>query len=91
MEKLSLRLAPDAKRALVAAARASGQSLTDFVLTSALAWAEETLPDRRYFDLDAERWTAFMAALDAPPRESPHLRRLLNEPSVFETPESWRP
>ena len=38
----------------------------------------------RSFGLDAERWTAFTSALDAPVRELPRTRRLLNEPSIFE-------
>ncbi|MFC3643450.1 type II toxin-antitoxin system TacA family antitoxin [Aquibium oceanicum] len=44
---------------------------------------EETLADRRSFHLDAERWEAFQAALDAPPRDLPRLKKILNEPSVF--------
>jgi uncharacterized protein (DUF1778 family) len=48
------------------------------------AWPDETLADRTHFGLDAERWKAFMEALDAPPRDIPRLGRLLQEPSVFE-------
>jgi uncharacterized protein (DUF1778 family) len=83
-EKLDLRLTPDAKRRLQAAAAAAHRSVSEFVLESALARAEETLADRRHFGLDAAAWTAFMAALDAPPRPMPRLARLLSEPSVFE-------
>ena len=54
------------------------------VLESALARAEETLPDRQRFGLDAERWAAFQAALDAPARPNPGLKKLLQTPSVFE-------
>jgi len=46
--------------------------------------AEETLTDRRHFGLNAEQWEAFMAALDAPPRELPRVKRLFSEPSIFE-------
>lgn len=35
-------------------------------LTEALSEAEERLADRTFFTLDAERWDAFIAALDAP-------------------------
>jgi uncharacterized protein (DUF1778 family) len=83
-EKLDLRLTPEAKRVLNAAAQASRRSVSDFVLESALARAEETLPDRQHFGLDATRWEAFLAALDAPARPLPRLQRLLAEPSVFE-------
>ena len=44
----------------------------------------EALLDGRYFVIDPERWAAFQAALDAPPRPNPRLRRLLQTPSGFE-------
>jgi len=83
-EKLDLRLTPEMKRVLQSAATASHRSVSEFVLDSAMAKAEETLPDRQFFGLDAERWTAFQNALDAPPRPMPRLAKLLSEPSIFE-------
>lgn len=83
-EKLDLRLTAEAKRTLSAAAKATRRSVSEFVLESALARAQEALPDRQHFGLDAERWAAFTAALDAPPRPLPQLKRLLETPSVFE-------
>jgi len=83
-EKLDLRLTPSAKRVLQSAATAAQRSVGEFVLESALARAEETLPDRQRFGLDAKRWAAFQAALDAPARQHPRLKRLLQTPSVFE-------
>ena len=82
-EKLDLRLTVEAKRILATAAAAERRSLSDFVLESALRRAQEALADRRSFHLDAEQWKAFMAALDAPPRDLPRLKRLLSEPSIF--------
>lgn len=90
-QKLDLRLTPAAKQTLHAAAAAAHRSMSDFVLESALIRAEETLAERRYFGLDSGQWAAFMEALDAPPRELPRVRRLLNEPSIFEGHESERP
>jgi len=43
----------------------------------------EALLDRRYFSLDREPWAAFQAALDAPGRPNPRLKKLLQTPSVF--------
>jgi uncharacterized protein (DUF1778 family) len=83
-EKLDLRLSSAAKRKLQTAAQAARRSVTDFVLESALARAEETLPDRLRFGLSMQQWEAFQAALDASPTSAPRLSRLLNEPSVFE-------
>ena len=83
-EKLDLRLTPEAKQALQAAALASRRSVSDFVLESALARADEALADRRTFGLDAAQWKAFVKALDAPVRPLPRLRRLLTEPGFFD-------
>jgi uncharacterized protein (DUF1778 family) len=83
-QKLDLRLTPSAKRALQVAAIAAHCSVSEFVLESALARAEETLPDRQRFGLSAKQWEAFHKALSAPPRPAPRLARLLKKPSVFE-------
>jgi uncharacterized protein (DUF1778 family) len=83
-DKLDLRLTSSAKRKLQIAATAAQRSVSEFVLESALARAEEILPDRRQFGLDARQWAQFQAALDAPTRATPRLKRLLREPSVFE-------
>jgi uncharacterized protein (DUF1778 family) len=83
-EKLDLRLTPSAKRALQVAATAARRSVSEFVLESALARAEETLPDRQRFGLSAERWEAFQTALSARPRRAARLARLLKNPSVFD-------
>ena len=84
-EKLDLRLTPAAKQMLYSAAATMQRSVSDFVLESALARAEETLTDRRHFGLSASSWEAFMTALDAPPRQHARLERLLGESSVFES------
>jgi uncharacterized protein (DUF1778 family) len=83
-EKLDLRLTPSAKRTLQSAALAARRSVSDFVLESALARAEETLPDRQRFGLNSEQWKAFQAALNAHPKPMPRLSALLNQASVFE-------
>lgn len=83
-EKLDLRLTANAKRALQHAAEASHKTLSDFVLESALARADSVLADRQVFRLNPQRWNAFMAALDAPPKPRPRLARLLSEPSILD-------
>lgn len=87
-EKLDLRLSPEAKQTLHAAAIAAHRSVSEFVLDSALAQANETLADRQRFGLTATQWEAFTEALDAPVRDLPRLRRLLSQPSVFERADS---
>ena len=83
-EKLDLRLTASDKQTLQTAASAARRSVSEFVLECALARAEETLPDRRVFRLDAAAWGEFQAALDAPVRPTPRMARLLRERSVLE-------
>jgi uncharacterized protein (DUF1778 family) len=83
-EKVEMRLTRSAKQILQRAAAAMHRSVSEFVLESALARAEETLPDRQRFGLDKEQWEAFHKALEMSPRPSRRLAKLLKEPSVFE-------
>jgi uncharacterized protein (DUF1778 family) len=83
-EKLDLRLTRNAKRALQAAAAVAHRSVSEFVLESALSRADETLADRRAFNLNATQWKAFLAALDSPPLPLPQLE-LLKEPGFFDS------
>jgi uncharacterized protein (DUF1778 family) len=61
------------------------RSVSEFVLESALARADQALADRQSFALNATQWRLFLAALDAPPRPLPELERLLKEPGFFDT------
>ena len=76
-ERVDLRMTPAAKRTLQQAAAVKNKTLTEFLLDTGLTAAFDALADRRVFQLDAERWDAFMAALAAPPKDNPRLRRLL--------------
>lgn len=82
-EKLDLRLTPEAKETIYAAA-AAHRSVSDFVLESVLSQAEQTLADRQRFSLDAAQWAAFLEALDRPVREHPRLESLLRNPRIFD-------
>lgn len=84
-EKLDLRVSPEAKHTLRRAAMVAHQSISEFVLQTALNKAEEVLAEQTQVMLSAQDWQAFVAALDAPPTiQSARLSRLLNEPSVFD-------
>ena len=84
-EKLDVRISRAAKAKLQAAAAACHRSMSDFVMESALSKAEEMLAERRIFSLSAENWAAFQAALDAPTRPLPRLKKLLSEPGFFKS------
>jgi uncharacterized protein (DUF1778 family) len=82
--RIDLRVQPDAKEALQAAATLRHKSVSEFILDSALGAADEVLADRRYFGLNAEQWEAFQAVLDAPPRPLPRLKKLMQEQGIFD-------
>ena len=65
------------------------KSFTEFVLESALMRADESLAHRRLFT-SSRGLERFVKALDPRPREHPRLKRLLQEPSVFESSEDQR-
>jgi len=76
-ETLNLRI-PPAERALVdRAAKSSGKTRTDFILSAARRAAEEELLDRTVFVVSPEKYAKFLALLDAPPQPSEGLRRTM--------------
>jgi len=75
---------PRVKAVLVRAAKLQQIKLTEFVLKSSQAAAEGALAERTRFTLPSEKWREFNAALDAPARQIPALRKLFAESSVFD-------
>jgi uncharacterized protein (DUF1778 family) len=82
-EKLDVRLSPDAKRKLRAAADIREKSVSEFVLDSALTAADEALLDRRRIVLGPEEWERFLSALDEPPKPNERLERFFGKPNPF--------
>lgn len=82
-ERLDIRVTPQERALLQAASQSARTNLSDFVLMHARKAAEDVLADRRVFVLSAEKWDAFAAALDEPPRDMPKLKKMLGKPSVL--------
>lgn len=82
--RLSIRATPESKELLERAAKMKDKNLSDFVLENAISAAEAIVADDANFSLDKKQWKKFVAALDAPPRNIPALRKLLTEPGVFD-------
>ena len=83
-DRIDLRVYPEAKEALQAAAALRHKSVSEFILDSALGVADEVLADRRQFGLNAEQWEAFQIALDAPPQTLPRIEKLMQEKGFFD-------
>lgn len=82
--KVQLRMRALQKDVIARAAELKQTTLTNFMVEQAFSAAQQILADQAHFYLSAEKWEEFCAALDAPPRELPELRKLLSEPSVFD-------
>lgn len=82
--RLDLRVSPEQKRLFEEAASATDRTMTEFVVQSAEAAAQEVLADRTRFVLAPEEWEAFSTAIDSEPRVMPRLAAFLTTPSVLE-------
>lgn len=67
-ERINLRLKRSAKQMLERAASFEGQTISKFVLSSALAQAEKTIQEHEVMSLNANESKAFFDALAAPVR-----------------------
>jgi uncharacterized protein (DUF1778 family) len=81
--RVSLRVSPALKSTIIQAARLQRVKLTEFMVKSSQAAAEMAMADRNQFVLSPEKWRQFNAALDAPARRIPALRRLFKKSSIF--------
>ena len=82
--RIAMRLTPNQDALIRDAASTTGQSLTEFVTTAAVARAKETLADRRVFRLDDAAWSVFNALLDRPAQRIPELAKLLGTPAPWD-------
>lgn len=77
-ETLNLRIPADQRGLIDRAAKSSGKTRTDFILSAARRAAEEELLARTVFVVSPEAYAKFLAMLDAPPDPTAALRRTMN-------------
>ena len=82
--RLGLRAAPNQEALLRRAAQAANKTLTEVILDSACAVAEQTLLDQRYFLVDQAQWDAFNAMLDRPAKVKPGLKKLMQHKAPWD-------
>lgn len=83
--RLNFRLAPEQEHALRQAAAITGQSVSGFVLSSAVDHAQDVLQRANTIALSDSAFRAFVAALDEPAEEVPELVRLFRRTSQIPT------
>jgi|AMFO01.1.fsa_nt_gi Uncharacterized protein conserved in bacteria len=81
---INLRVTGSERDMIDRAAMALGKNRTEFMLEAARRAAEEALLDQALFRLDADRFDAFRAALDAPANPPEALRELMKRKAPWE-------
>jgi uncharacterized protein (DUF1778 family) len=81
---LSVRVDPDERALLEAAAEQARTSLSDFVRRKAVAAAEADLLNRSIVTIPAKHWDAFEAWIDRPAKVVPALKKLARTPPSWE-------
>lgn len=71
--RIAVRVSPEQDEVIRAAAAQRSQSVTDFVVGSALDRAERDMADRRRVELSPKDWDSFVNALESPPRVNERL------------------
>lgn len=66
------------------AAAILNKNRSDFMLEAACREAENVLLDQRLFLVDDNAWQAFETLIDAPVKDNPALRKLLNDKAPWE-------
>lgn len=83
-ERIDVRANLSVKHLLQDAARTCHKSVSEFLLDAGITAANQTLADRRRFELDETQWLAFQQILDRPVRPNTALNQLLTEPGILD-------
>jgi uncharacterized protein (DUF1778 family) len=83
-ERFNVRLSETEARLIRLGAERSGVNITNFILESARVRAEQAIAEARDFQLSANTWKKFTAALDRPPQIKPRLKKLFAESTIIE-------
>ena len=81
---IQIRASAATKAILNRAATLRGQKLSEFMLDSARARAEETILDQRLIALNDEDYEAFLAMLDAPAKPEKAVRTRMTRKPAWE-------
>ncbi len=84
-ERIDVRASTPVKQLLQQAARAAHKNVSEFLLDAGIIAANQTLADRTRFELTADKWREFQAALDRPVSAKPKLKlkKLLSKPGLL--------
>jgi len=81
---INIRARPTQRNLIDKAAAMLNKNRSDFMLEAACREAENVLLDQRLFLLDDDAWQEFEALINAPVKDNPALRKLLNDKAPWE-------
>lgn len=82
--RFGLRATVQQETILRRAAEVSRKSLTEFILDSACAMAEQTLLEQRLFLASGQQYQTLLELLDRPPQANAGLEKLFNKTAPWE-------
>ncbi len=82
--RIGLRATPQQHILIQQAAEIKRKNMSEFILESACAAAENVLLDQRLFFLNDAQWIAFQEALNHPAEVKPTLKKLIEEKAPWE-------
>lgn len=85
VKQLNIRASASQKAKLEEAARIQNMNMSQFVLSKSLDAADEVIANQRLIQVTKEEYEWLLSKLDEPAQDLPELRKLLSEPSVFES------
>lgn len=83
LTRIDIRIEELKKKVIARAAELSGQNLTQYIMSVVWPDAERRVSQESRIKLSSRDWKQFCERLDAPIRDLPELKKLLNRPSRF--------
>lgn len=83
-QRFNVRLNDREARLIRLGAERRGVNITNFILESACARAEQEIADAQHFELAPRDWQKFSEALDRPAQVKSRLKKLFAESTVLE-------
>lgn len=82
-DRIQLRVSERKKKIIAQAAKVQDKTISEFIIDRAFEEAQNVLAEQNHFFLPEDKWNAYNHALEAPVRELPALKKLLEEPTIF--------
>lgn len=83
LTRIDIRIEEKKKKVIAQAAELSGQNLTQYIVSLVWPDAERRVSQDSRIKLSSRDWKQFRERLDAPTRDLPELKKLLNRPGRF--------